>query len=55
MPAKKIDKPASRRKLLIRETPADPADFGKKTSPVRERLAREVKEMPPEDRLRQAR
>jgi hypothetical protein len=35
-----------------REPGADPAEFDKKTSPVRERMAREIKEMSPEERLR---
>ena len=34
-----------------RSEPAHPEDFGKKTSPVRERLTREVKDMPPKERL----
>ena len=32
--------------------PANPADFGKKTSPVRERLAEQVKKMPPAERIK---
>jgi hypothetical protein len=38
-----------------KSTVANPEEFGKKTSPVRERLARDVKEMPPEERLKQGR
>jgi len=33
----------------------NPEDFGKKTSPVRERMARAVKETSPEERIRQGR
>src|SRR5690349_21164978 len=35
-----------------RSTPADPGEFGKTTSPVRERMAREIKETPPEERIK---
>ena len=34
---------------------ANPEDFGKQTTGVRERMARDVKEMSPEDRLKQGR
>ena len=34
---------------------ANPSDFGRKTTPVRERLARQVREMPPEERLKRGR
>ena len=32
--------------------PSNPENFGKKTSPVRERLTREVKDMPPAERIK---
>jgi hypothetical protein len=58
--AAKREKASSRRTLNKgggeksrgREPGADPAEFDKKTSPVRERMAREIKEMSPEERLR---
>jgi hypothetical protein len=43
-------KPQSAKKLDAR--PANPADFGKKTSPVRERMAKNLKEMPPAERIK---
>jgi NAD(P)-dependent dehydrogenase (short-subunit alcohol dehydrogenase family) len=49
MPAKKT--PDTKAKAQ----PANPADFGKKTSPVRERMAKAIKETPPEERLKKGR
>lgn len=34
---------------------ANPGDFGKKTTPVRERMAKAIKETPPEERLKRGR
>jgi hypothetical protein len=34
---------------------ANPADFGKKTTPVRERMAKAIKDTPPEERLKKGR
>lgn len=42
-------------KTDARKTPANPEDFGKKTSPVRERMAHDIAETPPEDRLKAGR
>jgi hypothetical protein len=38
-----------------RSAPADPAEFEKNTTPVRERMARDIKETPPEERLKHGR
>jgi NAD(P)-dependent dehydrogenase (short-subunit alcohol dehydrogenase family) len=42
-------------KVDARKTPANPADFDKKTTPVRERMAHDIAETPPEDRLKAGR
>jgi NAD(P)-dependent dehydrogenase (short-subunit alcohol dehydrogenase family) len=49
MPAKKESEGKKR------SPDANAADFGKKTSPVRERMAKELKDTPPEERLRKGR
>ena len=38
-----------------RTTRADPAEFGKETSPVRERMAKAIKETSPEERIKKGR
>lgn len=49
MPAKKSPNTKSN------SQPANPADFGKKTAPVRDRMAKAIKETPPEERLKKGR
>jgi len=49
--------PAAKRqaKPSVRQTPANPEEFGKKTTPVRERMARDIVETPPEERIKRGR
>ena len=51
----KSDKTTARTGRSGRSTPADPGEFEKTTSPLRERMARELKETPPEERLKRGR
>ncbi|HVX83593.1 MAG TPA: hypothetical protein VH253_02130 [Phycisphaerae bacterium] len=43
------------KKAVVEKRVANAADFGKKTTPVRERMAKEIKETPPEERLKRGR
>ncbi len=52
MPAKK---PAAKPPFKTQDRKANPADFGKTTTPVRERMAEEIKDTPPEERLKKGR
>lgn len=52
MPAKKASgKPA----IKPQTHRANAADFGKKSSPVRERMAKAIKDTPPEERIKKGR
>jgi hypothetical protein len=42
-------------KTSVRQTAANPEDFGKSTSPVRERMAQDLAKTPPEERLKRGR
>jgi len=62
MPSKRPNSPAKRapaakhpEKSSARQTPANPEEFGKKTTSVRERMAREIVETPPEERIKRGR
>ena len=54
-PVPALKRPARTRPRGPRETACNPAEFDKKTSPVRERMARDLQEMSPEERIKRGR
>lgn len=55
MSEKSPKQPKTAPKTSTKATPANPSDFDKKTSPVRERMAKDIKETPPDERLKKGR
>jgi len=54
-PREQTPSPPRARKPNGRTTKADPSEFGKDDSAVRERMAKAIKETSPEDRMKQGR
>lgn len=49
---KDMDPASPRSSFSQSSVPADPADFGKHTTPVRERMAKALRDTPPSERMK---